>query len=77
MHCLELSGVPAEVICILGVVHLPDLILGQLHIVELMVSVAGFPHRRTHRAWRPLTLREEPAFLEPRPSWNGSALAFG
>lgn len=77
MHCLELSRVPAKVICVLCVVHLPDLIFRQLHIVELMVSIAGFPHQRTHHAWRPLILREEPASLEPRPSWNVSALAFG
>jgi hypothetical protein len=77
MHCLELSRVPAKVICVLRVVHLPDLILGQLHIVELMVSIAGSLHRRTHHAWRLLILREGPASLEPRPSWNVSALAFG
>ena len=76
MHRLELSRIPAKVICVLGVIHLPDLILGQLHIVELMVSIAGSLHRRTHHAWRPLTLREGPASLEPRPSWNESALAF-
>ncbi len=37
MHCLELSRIPAKVICVLRVIHLPDLILGQLHIIELMV----------------------------------------